>query len=145
MAVFAFAAVFGASGCWNKGQVVKGKEFKKTIEEQSDEKKYIMVKGLGAADPALANVPQKQALCQQAAHVDAQRKLAEILKGFAIEGSITVSQAMEKDSNLVSRVNAELAGAEVTLTEFTEDNNGCAVHMRIPKSRIKNMLGVKFE
>lgn len=145
MAIFALAAVFGVSGCWNKGKVVKGKEFKKTIEEQSDEKKYIVVKGLGAADSAMTNVPQKQALCQQAAHVDAQRKLAEMIKGFTIEGSITVSQAMEKDSNLVSRVNAELAGAEVTLTEFTEDNNGCAVHMRVPKARLKTMLGVKFE
>lgn len=144
LAVLLWGIITSLSGC-HRGQIVKGNEFTKVIDEESVQRDLVQVTGLGASDPAIANAPQKQALCQQAAQVDAQRKLAEIIKGFTIEGNITVSQAIEKDSLLVSKVNASVAGATVDNTQFTLDNNGCSVHMSISKKRINSMMGIKFQ
>lgn len=100
--------------------------------------------GIGASDPALATDTQRKALARDAAIVKAQYELLSMVKGVTLEGGITVDRAMEKDSSLQTRILETIKGAEIVKSEFTADN-GCVVTLRLPKSRLERMMGVRFE
>lgn len=123
---------------------VKGGKVVDDIEQNMVTGKYIQSIGIGASDPALATETQRKALSRDAAIVKAQYEMLTLLKGVEIEGGITVSQAMEKDSTLEARVKDTIKGAEIMRSQFTKDN-GCLVTLRLPKKRLEQMMGVKFK
>ncbi len=45
---------------------------------------------------------------------------------------------------LAARVNDAIRGAEIVKSEFTKDN-GCVVTLRLPKSRLEALMGVRFQ
>ncbi len=59
-------------------------------------------------------------------------------------GGYTVERAIESDSSLESRLQETIRGAEILKSEFTTDN-GCVVTLRLPKSRLQKMMGVRFQ
>jgi hypothetical protein len=105
---------------------------------------FIEAVGIGAADPALPSETQRKALARDAAIVKAQYEMLSMVSGVTLDGGVTVSQAMEKDSNLEASLRAVIRGAEIRKTEFTADN-GCVVTLRLPKRRLQEMVGVRFE
>ena len=66
------------------------------------------------------------------------------IKGVTLEGGITVDRAMETDSSLETKIRQTIQGAEIVKSEFTADN-GCVVTLRLPKRRLEQMMGVRFE
>ena len=100
--------------------------------------------GIGASDPALASDTQRKSLARDAAIVKAQYELLSMVKGVTLEGGITVNRAMETDSSLETKIMQTIQGAEIVKSEFTADN-GCVVTLRLPKSRLERMMGVRFE
>jgi hypothetical protein len=100
--------------------------------------------GIGAADAALPSDTQRKALARDAAIVKAQYELLSMVKGVALEGGVTVDRAMETDSSLETKIRQTIQGAEVVKSEFTADN-GCVVTLRLPKSRLERMMGLRFE
>ena len=100
--------------------------------------------GIGASDPALATDTQRKALARDAAIVKAQYEMLSMVKGVSLEGGITVERAMETDSSLETKIKQTISGAEIVKSEFTADN-GCVVTLRLPKRRLEQMMGVRFE
>lgn len=140
--VLAIAASAAFSGCAKK--YVKHGKVVDVIEQNMVTRKYIQAIGIGAGDPSLATVTQRRATARNAAIVSAQYELLTLVKGVEIEGGITVSRAMETDSELTSRVRDVVRGAEIVSTRFTNDN-GALVVMRLPKARLKRLEGIKFK
>ncbi|MDD5258895.1 MAG: hypothetical protein PHD29_02905 [bacterium] len=122
----------------------KGGELKKTLDGEIQDSDFIQTIGIGAADQQLDNKTQKQATSRTAAITMAQYEMVGIIKGLQIEGGITVSQAMEKDSSISALVNDSVKGAEVIKTEWTADD-GCVVTLRLSKKRLAQMTRMKFK
>jgi hypothetical protein len=122
----------------------KGGELKKTLEGEIQDTDFIQTIGIGAADQKMDNKTQKQATSRTAAIVMAQYEMVGIIKGLQIEGGITVSQAMEKDSKISALVNESVKGAEVVKTEWTADD-GCIITLRLSKKRLAQMTKMNFK
>lgn len=132
-----------AAACGGK-DYVKGGKVQDTITQDPDRGKFIEAIGIGAADPTLPTETQRRALSRDAAIVKSQYEMLSMVKGVEIEGGITVSRAIEKDSTLEARLKETIRGAEILKTEFTKDD-GAVVTLRLPKKRLEQMMGVKFK
>lgn len=140
----AVCAALVASACAGvKSRVHKG-SVDTVIDQDSVRGSYIEAIGIGASDPALPTETQRKSLARDAAIVKAQYELLSMVKGVTLEGGITVKRAIETDSNLETRLMETIKGAEILRSEFTADN-GCVVTLRLPKSRLEKMMGVKFK
>lgn len=142
LALCGLAAAF-AAGC-RGGTFVKGGRVQDTLNQEADKGKYIESIGIGAADPTLPTETQRRALSRDAAIVKSQYEMLSMVKGVEIEGGITVSRAMEKDSTLEAKLKETIRGAEIVKTEYTKDD-GAVVTLRILKKRLEQMMGVKFK
>jgi hypothetical protein len=119
-------------------------ELKKTLEAETQSSDFIQTIGIGAADQKMDNKTQKMATSRTAAITMAQYEMVGIIKGLQIEGGITVSQAMEKDSKISALVNESVKGAEVIKSEWTADD-GCVVTLRLSKKRLAQMTKMNFK
>lgn len=137
-ALLAFTAA-----CGNRS-MVKGGKVQDTLNQEADKGKYIESIGIGAADPTLPTETQRRALSRDAAIVKSQYEMLSMVKGVEIEGGITVSRAMEKDSTLEAKLKETIRGAEIVKTEFTKDD-GAVVTLRLLKKRLEQMMGVRFK
>ncbi len=99
--------------------------------------------GIGASDPSLSSETQRRALARDAAIVKAQYEMLSMVKGVTLEGGITVDRAIETSSNLRTKLEEAIRGAEILKSEFTGDN-GCVVTLRLPKARLEALMGVRF-
>ncbi len=134
-AAAAVAAAMGTTGCSGVVARVRSGQLGEVIDQKPEQRGYFEAIGIGASDPAMPTATQRKALARDAAIVKAQYELLSLIKGVTLEGGVTVSQAMEKDSSLSARVHDMLRGAEVRKTEFTSDG-GCVVTLRLPKDRL---------
>ncbi|MEW6041701.1 MAG: hypothetical protein AB1633_09285 [Elusimicrobiota bacterium] len=139
--VFVLSLALLASCAGQKGAVQKG-EISKTLEQQMTGKEYIEAIGIGAADQKLDNKTQRMATSRNAGIVMAQYEMLSVIKGLKLEGGITVEKAMETDSVIASKIDAEIKGAEIVKSEWTNDD-GCVVTLRLPRKRLKDM-GLKL-
>ncbi len=130
------------AGCGGKKEIVKKGEISREIEQSAFQKDYIEAIGIGAADQTLENKTQRMATSRNAAIVMAQYEMLSMIKGLKLEGGITVEKAMETDSVIATKIDAEIKGAEIVKTEWTNDD-GCVVTLRLPKRRLK-ALGLKL-
>jgi hypothetical protein len=141
LSAVAVAALAACSGVQSR---VKGGQVESVIDQKPVGSGALEAIGIGAADPTLATDTQRKALSRDAAIVKAQYELLSMVKGVTLSGGITVVQAIEKDSTLETRVRDAVRGAEIVKSEFTADN-GCVVTLRLPKSRLEKLMGVRFE
>lgn len=139
----AAAALALVAACGGKNYV-KGGKVQDTLSQDPDKGKFIEAIGIGAADPTLPTETQRRALSRDAAIVKSQYEMLSMVKGVEIEGGVTVSRAMEKDSTLEARLKETIRGAEIVKTEFTKDD-GAVVTLRLPKKRLEQMMGVRFK
>jgi len=137
-----FLVPFILSSCASKSGFIKDGEIKKTISQEAVGDENVVAIGIGAADPSIENKTQRLAMSRSAAIVQAQYEMLTIIKGVTLTGGITVAQAMEADSLLASKIDAELKGAEIVKTEWTKDD-GCMITLKLPKKRLKAM-GLKM-
>jgi hypothetical protein len=135
------AALAACSGVHSR---VKDGKVETVIDQKAQRGGQLEAIGIGAADPSLPSDTQKKALARDAAIAKAQYEMLSMVKGVQLEGGITVDRAMETDSSLETKVLATIRGAEIVKSEFTADN-GCVVTIRLPKSRLEKMMGVRFE
>ena len=142
-AIVALAALAALSGCAPVTSRVTQGKVQTTIDQTPARSAFIEAIGIGASDPALSSDTQRKALARDAAIAKAQYEMLAMVKGVELQGGITVSRAMEKDGTLETRIKDTLRGAEILKSEFTADN-GCVVTIRLPRSRLENMMGVKF-
>lgn len=144
---FALAAFSGlaalASGCAGVQSRVHKGTVDAVINQKPDRLGTIEAIGIGASDPTLASDTQRKSLARDAAIVKAQYELLSMVKGVELAGGITVRRAIETDSNLETNIQEAIKGAEILKTEFTSDN-GAVVTLRLPKSRLEKMMGVRF-
>lgn len=136
-------AVVFVAGCARNTFVKKG-QVDDVLEQDSATRKYVEAIGIGAADQSLSSQTQRRSTSRDAAIVKAQYEMLSMVKGVEIEGGITVSRAIEQDSTLEARLKETIRGAEIIKTEFTSDD-GAIVTLRLPKKRLKKMMGVKFD
>ncbi|MBI3564885.1 MAG: hypothetical protein HY079_06805 [Elusimicrobia bacterium] len=135
------AALAACSGVHSR---VKDGKVESVIDQKAVRGGNIEAIGIGASDPSLPTDTQRKALARDAAIVKAQYELLSMVKGVTLTGGVTVDRALEKDSTLEARVMDAIRGAEIVKSEFTADN-GCVVTLRLPKSRLERMMGVRFE
>jgi hypothetical protein len=123
-----------------KDRVSKDGEISREWTEQGITDNYIFATGIGAADQTMTSKTQKMATSRNAAVVGAQYNMLSVIKGVKLEGGITVEQAIETDSLLATKIDAEIKGAQIVKSEWTADD-GCVVTIRLPKKRLK-MIGL---
>ncbi|MFI5363525.1 MAG: hypothetical protein ACHQ49_16275 [Elusimicrobiota bacterium] len=138
------AAAAALSACSGVQSRVHDGKLETTIDQRALHGKQLEAIGIGASDPTLATDTQRKALSRDAAIVKAQYELLSMVKGVTLSGGITVDRAMETDSNLQTKILETIRGAEIVKSEFTADN-GCVVTLRLPKERLEQMMGVRFE
>ncbi|MFI5347397.1 MAG: hypothetical protein ACHQ51_13570 [Elusimicrobiota bacterium] len=138
------AAVASLAACSGAQSRVHDGKVETTIDQRADRGRVLESIGIGASDPTLPTDTQRKALARDAAIVKAQYEMLSLVKGVQLEGGITVDRAMETDSSLETKILASIRGAEIVKSEFTADN-GCVVTLRLPKSRLEKMMGVRFE
>jgi hypothetical protein len=138
------AAAAGLAACSGPASRVRDGKVENTIDQKASHGSELEAIGIGASDPALSSDTQRKALARDAAIVKAQYEMLSMVKGVQIEGGITVQRAMETDSTLRSKILQTIRGAEIVKSEFTADN-GCVVTIRLPKSRLEDAMGVRFE
>jgi hypothetical protein len=136
------------AGCGTNSSHLKGGVAKDTMEKEVIDKKIIEVRGMAAADLNMENEMQRKATSEQAAIVDAQYKLATMIKGVKVEGGNTIEQAMLSDSLIAATVNAEIKGAEIISTEWTRNKDkevdGCIVILRMDLNGLAKKVGFKL-
>jgi hypothetical protein len=138
------AAAAALSACSGVRSRVKEGRVETTIDQTAQHGRVLEAIGIGASDPALPSDTQRKALARDAAIVKAQYEMLSMVKGVQLQGGITVDRAIERDSSLETKILASIQGAEIVKSEFTADN-GCVVTIRLPKSRLEKMMGVRFE
>ncbi|MDX6771228.1 MAG: hypothetical protein SF051_16985 [Elusimicrobiota bacterium] len=138
-AAAAVLAALALVGCGGVERRVRDGRVGAVIDQEPDRRSYYEAIGIGASDPSLPTETQRKALARDAAIVKAQYELLSMIKGVELEGGVTVSQALEKDSLLTARVHDSIRGAEVLKSEFTDDG-GCVATLRLPKSRVAPLL-----
>ena len=143
VAASALGALF-LSGCSGVQSRVHSGVVDTVINQDPAHGAYITAIGIGGSDPDLSSDAQRKSLARDAAIVKAQYEMLSMVKGVTLEGGITVARAMETDSTLQTRIMQTIRGAEIVKSEFTADN-GCVVTLRLPKSRLESMMGVRFE
>ena len=146
--MMAVAVVVMFAGCATETSHIKGGVAKDAMQKEVIDKKIIEVRGMAAADLNMENEMQRKATSEQAAIVDAQYKLATMIKGVKIEGGNTIEQAMLSDSLIAATVNAEIKGAEIISTEWTRNKDkeidGCIVILRLDLNGLAKRLGVNL-
>mgnify|MGYP001566754721 CR=1 FL=1 len=131
------------SGCGGVTSRVRQGRVSATLDQKPERRGYLEAIGIGASDPALPTETQRKSLARDAAIVKAQYELLSMIKGVDLEGGIRVDRALEKDSNLETRLKETIRGAEILKSEFTSDN-GCVVTMRVSKQKLNRLMEVKF-
>lgn len=126
-------------GCGGSHSYVKKGEISQTLEQEAVHKDYIEAIGIGAPAPDATSETQRKATSRNAAIVMAQYELLSQLKGLQLEGGITVQKAIETDSMVKTQLDAEIKGAEIVKSEWTNDG-GCVVTLRLYKDRLKKFL-----
>ncbi|MHB2025063.1 MAG: hypothetical protein ACYCPQ_00285 [Elusimicrobiota bacterium] len=145
LAILAGAGIMmGLAACSGVNSRIRNGEVESVINQVPDHAGYLEAIGIGASDPTLPTETQRKALSRDAAIVKAQYELLSMVKGVELDGGVTVKQALESDSTLQARLDSVIRGAEIVKSEFTADN-GCVVTMRLPKSRLKKLMGVNFQ
>ena len=123
---------------------VKNGEISQTMEGEAQGTDFIQSIGIGAADQNMESKTQRMATSRNAAIAMAQFEMVTVVKGIQVEGGITVSQAMETDSEISTKVNQTVKGAEIVKTEWTADD-GCVVTLRLSKKRLAQILKMKLK
>ncbi|HVC09807.1 MAG TPA: hypothetical protein VNH15_07710 [Elusimicrobiota bacterium] len=136
--------LMGLAACSGVNSRVRNGEVENVINQEPDHGGYLEAIGIGASEPSLPTQTQRMALARDAAIVKAQYELLSMVKGVELDGGVTVKQALESDSTLQAKLDEVIRGAEIVKSEFTADN-GCVVTMRLPKSRLKKLMGVSFQ
>jgi len=134
--------VCGCASAPNRGMVSKEGEIAREWVEEGITDNYVFARGIGAADQTLQNKTQKMATSRNSSIVNAQYNMLSLIKGVKLEGGITVEKAIETDSNLTTRIDAAIKGAQVVRSEWTADD-GCVVILRLSKKALKEM-GLKI-
>ena len=130
------------AGCGGVTSRVKNGSVQNVIDQNPHRSAFIEAIGIGGADTTLATETQRKALSRDAAIVKAQYELLSMVKGVELEGGVTVSRELEKDSKLEARLKETIRGAEILKSEYTADN-GCVVTLRLPKKRPERVVAVK--
>ncbi len=133
----------GCASGMPKSKVSKEGDIAREWTEQGMTANFIFATGIGAADQALDNKTQKMATSRNSAIVNAQYNMLSFLKGVQLEGGITVEKAIETDSLLATKIDAQIKGAEIVKTEWTSDD-GCVATLRLPKEKLK-LLGLNVK
>ena len=134
-AFLAAAALF--AGCAGSKTMSKG-QISQSWEQEQVQRQYIEVRGIGAADPAATSDAQKKYTSREAALIDAQTKLLEIVKGLEIEGVGTASKALLVDQELTKKVSGAVRGATEFKTEW-DNQMGCVVTLRLDKRTLQDL------
>ena len=141
--LLAVGLMMGLAACGGPQRRVENGKIGEVIDQQMAGRKYIETIGIGAADPSLPTETQRKALARDAAIVKAQYEMLSFLKGVTLEGGVSVSRAIETDSELSAKVKDTIRGASIVKTEFTADQ-GCVVTLRLPRARVEQLLGVRL-
>jgi hypothetical protein len=141
LALAALAVI--VAGCGTIKNRVKDGKIESTLDQSPNRSRYVEAIGIGASDPSLPTDTQRKALARDAAIVKAQYEMLSMVKGVTLEGGVTVQRAIETDSDLRTKLVETIRGAEILKSEFTADN-GCVVTLRLPKSRLENLMGADF-
>lgn len=132
LAAAAFVAACASSKTMEKGQI------KQEWTQEQVQKNLIEVRGIGAADPAATSDAQKKYTSREAALIDAQAKLLEIVKGLDLEGYGTASKAMLTDQELTKKINGAIRGATEVKTEW-DNQMGCVVTLHLDRRTLKDL------
>lgn len=91
---------------------------------------------LACVSTSYAQDAQQKLLAKRAAELDAYRKLAEIIKGFQIDGQTTVRDFVTESDEIHTQFRHFLKGAEPVGSPRYFDDGTCEVDMRVTLERV---------
>ncbi|MFC1678816.1 hypothetical protein ACFL2T_01155 [Elusimicrobiota bacterium] len=106
---------------------------------QLSDKRFIRVRGIGAAPEGVTNEVRRRGMARNAALVSARYELLAAFKGLRLSGGIRVEELIEKDSEIREVANRLVSGAEVVATEWTR-GGGCVVTLQLERNKIEALI-----
>lgn len=107
-------------------------------------KDFLRVRGIGVAKPGAAGSTARRGASRNAALVAARYQLLSVVKGVKLEGGVTVSQLMEKDSLIREIANEVVSGGDEVKTEWLADD-GCVVTLELKRSKVEHLINEKTQ
>lgn len=129
------------AGCSHVSRATSGGKLLDLWGQVSD-KAYIRVRGIGATKPTAVGLTARRGASRDAALVAARYQLLSVIKGVKLEGGITMSQLMERDSLVREIANEIVRGGEEVLTEWTADD-GAVVTLELRRSKVERLIHEK--
>jgi hypothetical protein len=100
---------------------------------------YLRVRGIGAAPDEITGQTKRRGFSRNAALVAARYQLLSVIKGVKLEGGVTISQLMEKDSLIREIANEVVAGGEEIQTDWLTDD-GCVVTLELRRDKVERLI-----
>lgn len=97
---------------------------------------YLWIRGFGAANPAHQSDSQRRIMSREAAIAHAYQRATEVLYGANLEANVEVVDAISSGSTIHSTATGLIQQMELVSTEYLDDG-GCAVIMRLDRTRLK--------
>lgn len=129
------------SGCAGVPRATEGGKLL-ALWGQVSTKSYIRVRGIGATSPAASGLTARRGASRSAALVSARYQLLSVIKGVKLEGGVTVSQLMERDSLIREIANEVVSGGDEVKTEWTDDD-GCVVTLELKRAKVERLINEK--
>ncbi len=95
----------------------------------------VRAEGNGVPPADMAGTPQGKLMAARAAELDAKRRLAEEVKGFAIDSHTTVRDFVTEHDEINTQLNAFMIGAYVKSTSYNSEGTATVV-MEMPAMQI---------
>lgn len=136
--IIPFLAIAALAGCGGGSKTMTKGQIDQSWTQEQVQKQFIETRGIGAADPTASSMAQKKYTSREAALIDAQSKLLEIIKGLELEGASTASKAILTDQELSKKISGAVRGATEVKTEW-DTENGCVVTLHLDKRTLKEI------
>lgn len=110
--------------------------------EQGLTKYCLFARGMARGDASIESKYQRMSTSRNAAKVNSQYTMVDIIRGFHMKNGVTVEKTLEHDSEFASKIHSVISAAKIVRTEWTTDD-GCIVVTRIPTATLE-AVGVKL-
>lgn len=134
----AAALLVSLSGCASVPHAVHGGRVLDIWTKMSTTE-FIRVRGIGAAPTEVQGQTARRGASRNSALVAARYELLALIQGVKLEGGVTVSQLMEKDSLIREIANEVVSGGEEALVEWLPDG-GCVVTLELRRSKVEHLI-----
>lgn len=102
---------------------------------------FLLVSGVGKADPQAQSQTQRRSTSRDAAILDARARLLDHLRRIMLADGVSVGERATEDAGWRKKLNDAAAGIEVASTQW-DNGDAAVVTLRVEKASVNRALGL---